>query len=87
MGREQFLQVAGLEMRTLELWIDQRWLIPEASTAGPSFSDRDLARTRFILDLRRSFGVNDEGIDVILHLVDQVHGLREALAGLRESMT
>jgi chaperone modulatory protein CbpM len=25
-------------------------------------------------------GVNDEGLDVILHLIDQMHGLRRALA-------
>jgi chaperone modulatory protein CbpM len=51
--------------------------------AGPShqrktllFSDTDLARARLIQDLRQDFGVNDEGIAIILHLLDQLHGLR-----------
>ncbi|MBV8443774.1 MAG: hypothetical protein JO312_25000, partial [Hyphomicrobiales bacterium] len=39
-------------------------------------------------DLRHNMGVNDEGLGVILHLIDQMHGLRralaEALASLRE---
>ena len=30
-------------------------------------------------DVLFSLGVNDEGVDVILHLVDQLHGLRRAL--------
>jgi chaperone modulatory protein CbpM len=30
--------------------------------------------------------VKDEGIDVILHLVDQLHGLRHALAQLHQEV-
>jgi chaperone modulatory protein CbpM len=43
-----------------------------------TFSDTDVARAHLIRDLKSDFGVNDEGIDVILHLVDQLHGLRWA---------
>ena len=34
-----------------------------------------------VLDLQRDLGVNREGIGIILNLLDQVHGLRQALAG------
>ncbi len=44
----------------------------------------DLARAGLIHDLKHNMGVNDEGLDVILHLIDQMHGLRRALA---EAMT
>ena len=30
-------------------------------------------------------GVNDEGLDVVLHLVDQMHALRRALSAALES--
>ena len=83
MGKEEFLRVVGLETRTLEVWIEQRWLVPEATAAGDAFSEADTARAHLILDLRSMFGVNDEGIDVILHLVDQMHGMRGLLARLR----
>lgn len=86
MGKQEFLQSAGVETQTLELWIDQQWLVPEATPTGPTFSDREMARARFILDLGGTFGVNDEGIDIILHLVDQMHGMRGALARLRNIM-
>jgi chaperone modulatory protein CbpM len=40
----------------------------------------DLARANLIRDLKEKMGVNDEGLGVILHLLDQMHGLRRALA-------
>ncbi|WP_407524453.1 chaperone modulator CbpM [Methylobacterium oryzisoli] len=86
LGKPEFLQSVGLETRTLDIWIEQRWLVPEPTPSGPTFSDRDMARARFILDLKDTFGVNDEGVDVILHLVDQMHEMREALARLRKAM-
>ena len=50
------------------------------------FSDVDLARAQLIRDLREDFGVNDEGVSVILHLVDQMHGLRRSMQGLLDEM-
>jgi chaperone modulatory protein CbpM len=87
MNKQEFLTSAGLQVEMLEFWLEQRWLIPDETAAEMSFSDRDVARAHLIRDLKSDFGVNDEGIDVILHLVDQLHGLRQALeqlqAGLR----
>ena len=81
MSREQFLATSGVEVHKLEFWLAQEWLIPEPSDAG--FTDREVARARLIRDLEGDFGVNDEGVDIILHLVDQLHGLRHALGQLR----
>jgi chaperone modulatory protein CbpM len=82
MNKQAFLSSTGLQMQTLEVWLEQRWLIPEQTSAGASFSDIDLARAHFIRDLKADLGVNDEGVDVILHLVDQLHGLRRVLEQL-----
>jgi chaperone modulatory protein CbpM len=46
------------------------------------FSDVDLARAQLIRDLREDLGVNDEGVSVILHLLDQMHGLRSSMRDL-----
>lgn len=83
MDKQEFLTSSGLQAQTLEIWIEQTWLIPAQTSAGASFSDRDLARARLIGALKGDFGVNDEGIDVILHLMDQLHGLRRALEDVR----
>jgi chaperone modulatory protein CbpM len=83
MNKQEFLTCAGLQVQTLDLWLEQQWLVPEQTSAGMNFSDMDVARARLIRDLKADFGVNDEGVDVILHLVDQLHGLRRALEQLQ----
>jgi chaperone modulatory protein CbpM len=86
MTRQEFLDKAGIEVRTLEVWLEQRWLVPDETPAGTVFTEREIARAGLIRDLDRDFGVNQEGIDLILHLMDQLHGLREALALLQTDL-
>lgn len=84
--KQQFLTSAGLEVQTLEVWIEQQWLIPDRTSEEVTFSDTDVARAHLIRDLKGDFGVNDEGVDVILHLVDQLHGLRHVFEQLHEDL-
>ena len=84
MNKQEFLTCSGLQVQTLDFWLEQRWLIPEQTSAGMNFSDMDVARARLIQDLKADFGVNDEGVEGILHLVDQLHGLRQALGQLHK---
>ncbi|MBR2120414.1 MAG: chaperone modulator CbpM [Pseudomonadota bacterium] len=86
MNKQEFLTYSGLQVQTLDLWLEQRWLIPEETSIGIQFSDIDVARARLIHDLKSDLGANDEGIDVILHLMDQLHGLRNALAQLQKDI-
>jgi chaperone modulatory protein CbpM len=78
----EFLVRARLDARTLEAWIEAGWLLPRRNGDGVRFSEADLARARLIRDLTKDMGVNDEGVTVILDLVDQVHGLRRTLREL-----
>ena len=78
-SKQEFLVRAQLERETLEAWIQDEWLIPSQSAGELTFSDADIARAQLIRDLRSDLGVNDEGVGVILNLVDQVHGLRRVL--------
>jgi chaperone modulatory protein CbpM len=84
MSKQEFLTSSGVEAQTLEFWIEQQWLIPAQTDVETRFSDADVARAHLIRDLKGDFGVNDEGVDVILHLVDQLHGLRRALEQLHD---
>ena len=74
MNTREFRLRAQLDEATLGAWIDAGWLLPGRTDAG--FSDVDLARAQLIHDLRDDLGVNDEGVTVILDLVDQIHGVR-----------
>jgi chaperone modulatory protein CbpM len=83
---QEFLIRARLEHHSLEAWISAGWLVPPQTEPELMFSDVDLARAQLIHDLREDFGVNDEGVSVILHLVDQMHGLRRSMQGLLDEM-
>lgn len=79
LGWKDFCVRARVDDAELTVWIEEGWIIPHQGEPEPAFNDIDLARVRLIRDLRHAMGVNDEGIGVVLGLVDQVHGLREAL--------
>lgn len=80
-NRTDFLYRARLDDATLEVWIAEEWLAPHRTEAEMSFSEADLARATLIRELQHDIGVNSEGVGVILSLLDQLHGLRRALAG------
>ena len=82
----EFLGLVQIDRQTLKVWIEEEWLLPKEGAQGWLFSDLDLARANLIVDLRENMGVNDAGLDVILHLLDQMHGLRRAMSDLLGSM-
>jgi chaperone modulatory protein CbpM len=80
-----FLYRAELDQETLEVWIQEEWLVPSETEGEPAFSEADLARAQLIRDLKHDMGVNDEGVGIILNLLDQMHSLRKAMADLLPS--
>ncbi len=82
LGSRDVLLRARLDAASLEAWIEAGWLVPQRTGSERIFSGLDLARAWLIRDLRDGMGVNDESIAVALGLLDQVHGLRQALRRL-----
>ena len=82
---DEFVVKIHIERRIVESWIAAGWLMPQRDPEL-AFSEIDLARAQLIRDLKDDFGVNDEGISLILHLLDQVHGLRRSMRELLEQM-
>ncbi|ANK87872.1 MULTISPECIES: chaperone modulator CbpM [Rhizobium] len=72
----EFRLYLKIDVVQLDFWIEQGWLIPETSSGQRQFRDADVARARLILDLMGSMGVNEAGVDIVMELVDEVHGLR-----------
>lgn len=83
---EEFCFRARLEGGTLDAWIAAGWLIPAETEPRRAFSEADLARAQLIRDLNDDFGINNEGIAVILDLIDQIHGLRHSLKSLSSAL-
>lgn len=78
-GSDERPAQARLDAAVLEAWVEAGWIIRREDD-GPS--ELDLARACLIRDLREELGVNDEGVEVVLDLLDQLHGLRAALRRL-----
>ena len=68
----------GFDEAVILHYIEERWLEPaEQVEENWMFDDEDLARARLILELQSEFGVNDEAVPIILHLVDQLNAIRK----------
>lgn len=76
METREFLLRAQLEPQALQAFIEAGWLVLPNDDEHREFNDLDLARVRLIRELRMGFGVNDEGVGIVLHLLDQMHGMR-----------
>jgi len=83
MEMRQLIERSHLDPQVVNAWIEAEWLLPMGVRTGFDFSEADLARALFIQDLKVDFGVNDEGIAIVLHLLDQLHGLRSLLKDIR----
>src|SRR5262245_1929675 len=82
MDHREFLRRARIEAEALEAWIAAGWLVLRSEDAAGQFTEADVARAELIHDLKRDLGINDEGIGVILDLIDQLHGMRRTLGDL-----
>jgi chaperone modulatory protein CbpM len=82
MEHREFLGRARLEAESLEAWVAAGWLVRGREGEDQHFTEADVARAQLIHDLQGDLGVNDEGIGVILDLIDQLHGMRRTLGQL-----
>ena len=71
---------AGVEQHVLLTWIQNEWILPEQQ-AAEELDEEDIARARLIHNLIADFGVNDEGVSIVLHLLDQLHVLQKRIQG------
>jgi len=72
MDVETFCLRACIEAETVRRWI-------EVGLVRAELTEADLARAALIRDLVEDFGVNLEGVEVALDLLDQLHEARAAL--------
>ena len=83
---QEFLVNAQLDRENLKAWIEAGWLVPDYEDNAWQFSGIDVARAQLIQDLKGDMGVNDEGIPIILDLLDQLYGLRATLNGIASAI-
>lgn len=72
---------AGLEQEILIEFIERQWISPVSGTSLDwEFDEEDLARIQLIRELKEVFGVNNESVPIILHLLDQLYHLRSKIS-------
>lgn len=82
----EFRHSLRIDVTVLEVWIEQGWVVPDTSERDRQFHEADIARGQLILDLSDTMGLNEAGVDVVMQLIDQVHGLRGTLRELMDGI-
>ena len=72
---EDSFEICGVERELIIRFIEEDWVHP-ADQESLGLDEEDLARIRLIKELREDFGVNDEGISIILPLIDQLNRIQ-----------
>jgi chaperone modulatory protein CbpM len=83
---ELLLRLRGLERRELVRWVDNRWVLPDKHGETLVFHEVDVARVELIFEIRRDFAIDDEGMGLVLGLLDQVYGLRRQMRRLCDAV-
>ena len=83
---QEFVLRVHIASDIIETWVEEGWLRPQRPDQGLVFTEMDVSRAQLIRDLREDLGVNQEGVAIILDLIDQMHGLRKTLRELCEAV-
>lgn len=85
---EDVLQIlnTSIDRPTVEAYIARDWLRPVATGEGLYFEDIDIARLQLICHLAHDIEVNEDGMDVVLSLLDQLYGLRAHMQQLAHAI-
>lgn len=69
----------SLDQESILQFISEEWITPK-DKGRLLFDEDDVCRIQLIAELKNDLGVNNEGIPIILHLVDQLHHLHFKLS-------
>lgn len=72
---QEVCQDCDLPEEEIMRFIEEEWILP-SDPEDLLFDEEDRARLELIRELKNDLGVNDEGIPIILRLLDQLHLLR-----------
>ncbi|CUW48148.1 hypothetical protein IFJ82_03785 [Novacetimonas hansenii] len=81
------IRVGGVPADEIQHWIDSEWLRPEGAPGHYLFREIDEARAILIRELRHDLGVNEEGVPIVLSLLDQLYASRRQMLRLREALS
>lgn len=85
---EEVLEIleARIDRQMLENYITREWLRPVYQPTGWYFEEIDIARLQLVCHLTQDIEVNDQGMDVVLSLLDQLYGIRAHAQKLNQAI-
>lgn len=83
---QDIIRIHHIKKVELQAWMDQQWIRPEITPAGPMFDEADEARIVLIRELRQEFMVNEDAIGVVLSLLDQLYAARRVLKCVNDAI-
>ena len=85
-GDDVLKKVRGVSRTELTVWVERGWVSPVRDDGGVFYREIDVARVRFIHELKAELAIDEEILPTVLSLVDQVYGLRCELRVLTEAL-
>ncbi len=78
--------VTRLTRTRLTAYVRAGIIAPVTTDRGPAFRQIDLLRLELLCDLTETFDLDDDALDLVLSLVDQLHGLRGELHAVLDAV-
>jgi chaperone modulatory protein CbpM len=84
---EVVVTVAGLTRARLVAYVEAEIVRPAQGERGPVYRDVDVARLQLLAELTEHFDLNDDGLAVVMRLIDQLHAARSDLRSVLTAIT
>lgn len=72
---EEACDLFGINREVIIHFVEEEWLRP-LNVEAFELDEEDIARIRLIRELTEDFGVNEEGLSIILQLLDQLNRIQ-----------
>ena len=74
--------IPGLTRLRLTAFVQARIVMPLHAETGPVFRQADLARIELLCELAEEFGLDEDGLGLVMSLLDQLHAARRDLRAI-----
>ena len=78
--------VGRLTARRLRAFIEAGCVVPAEIGGERVFREADLARLELLCELAEDFGLDEDGLALVMSLIDQLHGLRHEMRALMRAV-
>ena len=84
--QETLTAVAELTPDQLDRYIRAGVVQPVSTTEGPVFRELDIARLSLLVDLSEGYALDDEGLALVMSLLDQLNGVRADMRAILDAV-